>query len=169
MAAHHPDHPPADDAGSRFVPPAARRAALETAAVHLRCPVCGEPVRLTVTQLICGNGHGFDIARQGYVNLTAGRANPGTADTATMIAAREEFLGRGHYRPLARSLASLASGCEPSGEGLVVDLAGGTGYYLARVLDALPARHGACADLSAPALRRAAGGTKREPASSAGG
>ena len=32
----------------------------------------------------------------------------------------------------------------------------GTGYYLARVLDALPARHGACVDLSAPALRRAA-------------
>ena len=36
------------------------------------------------------------------------------------------------------------------------DLAGGTGYYLARVLDALPDRQGACADLSAPALRRAA-------------
>ena len=60
--------------GARFVPPAARRAALEAAAVHLRCPVCGAPVRLGDTQLICGNGHGFDIARQGYVNLTAGRA-----------------------------------------------------------------------------------------------
>jgi 23S rRNA (guanine745-N1)-methyltransferase len=38
----------------------------------------------------------------------------------------------------------------------VVDLAGGTGYYLAAVLDALPQRYGACLDLSAAALRRAA-------------
>src|SRR5215469_14447714 len=156
VAALHPDHPPADDTGSRMVPPAARRAALEAAATHLRCPVCGDQVRLTATQLICGNGHSFDVARQGYVNLTAGRANPGTADTAAMIAAREEFLGRGHYRPLASALASLAAGCEPSGDGLVVDLAGGTGYYLAATLDALPHRHGLCADLSTAALRRAA-------------
>jgi 23S rRNA (guanine745-N1)-methyltransferase len=43
----------------------------------------------------------------------------------------------------------------------VLDLAGGTGYYLARVLDAADSanftgRLGACVDLSAPALRRAA-------------
>jgi len=141
---------------SRHVPPAARRAALEAVTIHLRCPVCGAPVRLGDTQLNCGNGHGFDIARQGYVNLTAGRANRGTADTADMIAAREAFLGRGHYRPLASALASLAADCEPSGPGLAVDLAGGTGYYLAAALDALPHRHGLCVDLSTAALRRAA-------------
>jgi 23S rRNA (guanine745-N1)-methyltransferase len=155
MTRHQPADPPAG-ARPRVVSPAARRAALEAAASYLRCPVCGGPVRLGDTQLNCGDGHSFDIARQGYVNLTAGRANPGTADTAAMIAAREEFLGRGHYRPLASALASLAAGCEPSGDGLVVDLAGGTGYYLAATLDALPHRHGLCADLSAAALRRAA-------------
>ena len=155
MTRHEPADPPAG-ARPRVVSPAARRAALEAAASYLRCPVCGGPVRLGDTQLNCGNGHSFDIARQGYVNLTAGRANPGTADTAAMIAAREEFLGRGHYRPLASALASLAAGGEPSGDGLVVDLAGGTGYYLATTLDALPHRHGLCADLSTAALRRAA-------------
>jgi len=155
MTRHEPADPPAG-ARPRVVSPAARRAALEAAASYLRCPVCGGPVRLGDTQLNCGNGHSFDIARQGYVNLTAGRANPGTADTAAMIAAREEFLGRGHYRPLASALASLAAGGEPSGDGLVVDLAGGTGYYLAATLDALPHRHGLCADLSTAALRRAA-------------
>ena len=155
MTRHEPADPPAG-ARPRVVSPAARRAALEAAASYLRCPVCGGPVRLGDTQLNCGNGHSFDVARQGYVNLTAGRANPGTADTAAMITAREEFLGRGHYRPLASALASLAAGCEPSGDGLVVDLAGGTGYYLAATLDALPHRHGLCADLSTAALRRAA-------------
>ena len=167
MAGHNADHPPAGDTGSRFVSPAARRAALETTAVHLRCPVCAEPVLLGDTRLSCGNGHSFDIARQGYVNLTAGRANPGTADTAAMIAAREEFLGRGHYRPLAESLASLASGCEPSGDGLVIDLAGGTGYYLAAALDALPGRHGLCVDLSTAALQRAARAHPRAAAAGA--
>src|SRR5215831_336248 len=155
MATHDPADPPAG-ARPRIVSPVARRAALEAAASYLRCPVCGGPVRLGDTQLNCGNGHSFDIARQGYVNLTAGRANPGTADTAAMIAAREAFLGRGHYRPLASALASLAADCEPSGPGLAVDLAGGTGYYLAAALDALPHRHGLCADLFTAALRRAA-------------
>jgi 23S rRNA (guanine745-N1)-methyltransferase len=45
---------------------------------------------------------------------------------------------------------------DPGLPGLVADLAGGTGYYLAGILDALPRRHGACIDLSVPALRRAA-------------
>jgi hypothetical protein len=86
----------------------------------------------------------FDIARHGYVNLTAGRAGPGTADTSAMVAARARFLGRGHYRPLAAALQSLAARHDPGVPGLVADLAGGTGYYLAGVLDALPHRHGAC-------------------------
>jgi 23S rRNA (guanine745-N1)-methyltransferase len=135
---------------------AVRRHALESVTSHLRCPVCTGQMRLASARLLCGNGHSFDVARQGYVNLTAGRAHPGTADTASMIAARERFLGRGHYRPLAEALRSLAAGREPAGPGLVVDLAGGTGYYLAAVLDGLPHRHGLCVDLSAAALRRAA-------------
>ena len=107
-------------------------------------------------RLACGRDHSFDIARHGYVNLTAGRAGPGTADTSAMVAARERFLGRGHYQPLAEALQSLAARHDPGAPGLVADLAGGTGYYLAGILDAVPHRHGACIDLSVPALRRAA-------------
>jgi 23S rRNA (guanine745-N1)-methyltransferase len=73
-----------------------------------------------------------------------------------MVAARERFLGRGHYQPLAAAVQSLAARHDPGVPGLVADLAGGTGYYLAGILDALPRRHGACLDLSVPALRRAA-------------
>ena len=93
-----------------------RRRTLEAVAAHVRCPVCAGPVVVGDDQVTCGRGHGFNIARQGYVSLTSGRGGPG----------------------------------------LVLDLAGGTGYYLARVLDALDGRLGACVDLSAPALRRAA-------------
>jgi 23S rRNA (guanine745-N1)-methyltransferase len=126
------------------------------AAAYLRCPVCAGPLHLGGSQLACRRKHGFDIARHGYVNLIAGRSGPGTADTSAMVAARDRFLGRGHYQALAAGVRSLAARHDPGIPGLVADLAGGTGYYLAGILDALPHRHGACLDLSVPALRRAA-------------
>jgi 23S rRNA (guanine745-N1)-methyltransferase len=151
--------------GAKVVSAAERRAALGAVSGYLRCPVCAGPVRVDGGQLGCERAHRFDIARQGYVNLVSGRPGAGTADSAEMVAAREEFLGRGHYRPLADAIAGLADAeagaagvgareREPSA--LVVDLAGGTGYYLAAVLDSLPGRYGACLDLSVSALRRAA-------------
>lgn len=136
--------------------PAALHRALDAVAGSLRCPVCVGQVQVGDGQVDCERGHSFNIARQGYVSLTSGRGGPGTGDSAAMIMARERFLGSGHYRPLADAIAGLAARCDRGTPGLVLDLAGGTGYYLARVLDALPERHGACADLSAPALRRAA-------------
>ena len=136
--------------------PVARTPVLAAVAAALRCPVCAGPVRAGDTAVSCDRGHSFDIARQGYVTLAAGRAGPGTGDNAAMVAARDAFLGGGHYQPVADAVAGLAARLRPGTGGLVVDLAGGTGYYLARVLDELPGRLGACVDRSAPALRRAA-------------
>ena len=139
-----------------------RRRTLAAVAVHVRCPVCGGQVRVGEDQVTCVRGHGFNIARQGYVSLTGGRGGPGTGDNPAMVAARERFLDGGHYQPVADAVRALSVELNPGeparsgGDGLVVDLAGGTGYYLARVLDALGGRLGACVDLSAPALRRAA-------------
>lgn len=134
-----------------------RRRALAAVAAYVRCPVCAGPVRVGAEQVSCVHGHGFNIARQGYVSLVSGRGGPGTGDSAAMVIARERFLGGGHYQPVASSVAELAARLDPGGPGLVLDLAGGTGYYLAAVLEATgPDRIGACVDLSAPALRRAA-------------
>jgi 23S rRNA (guanine745-N1)-methyltransferase len=73
-----------------------------------------------------------------------------------MVMARDRFLSGGHYQAIADAVSALAARSDRGEPGLVLDLAGGTGYYLARVLDALGGRLGACVDLSAPALRRAA-------------
>jgi 23S rRNA (guanine745-N1)-methyltransferase len=132
------------------------RHALEAVITYVRCPVCADNVLLGDDHVTCDRGHSFDIARQGYVSLTGGRGGPGTGDSAAMVMARDRFLGGGHYQPLADAVSALAAQSDHPGPGLVLDLAGGTGYYLARVLDALPSRQGACVDLSAPALRRAA-------------
>jgi 23S rRNA (guanine745-N1)-methyltransferase len=134
----------------------AQRLALEAVAPSLRCPVCGSQVRVAGGQLRCDRGHSFDIARQGYVALGGGGAGPGTGDSAAMIMAREAFLSWGHYLPLADAVAELAVTRGSGISGLVVDLAGGTGYYLARVLDRAAGRLGVCVDRSPAALRRAA-------------
>lgn len=131
---------------------------------RLRCPVCAaratsSPLTRDGTALRCPAGHSFDVARQGYVTLTTGRT-PHTGDTAEMIAAREEFLGAGHYDFVIEALAEVARTSYP-GAGLVVDAGAGTGRHLAGVLTMLPGADGLALDVSKPALRRAA---RRVPA-----
>jgi 23S rRNA (guanine745-N1)-methyltransferase len=142
--------------GSTGPTAAGRRQALAAVIPHLRCPVCAGELRLFDNRVVCDRAHAFDVARQGYVNLISGRAGPGTADSADMVTARDRFLGGGHYKRVADAAASLVAQHDPDGAGLLIDLAGGTGYYLAHALYALPERDGLCLDLSAPALRRAA-------------
>lgn len=102
--------------------------------------------------LRCPTGHSFDVAKHGYVSLLPGDAHTGTADTAAMVASREEFLESGSYQVIADAVAEAA----PARPGCVLDLGAGTGYYLARVLDALPDQYGLALDLSKYAIRRAA-------------
>ena len=59
----------------------------------------------------------------------------------------------GHFQPLATALGAAEHVGAPAP---VVDLGAGTGWYLARVLDRLPAAAGLALDVSKPALRRAA-------------
>ena len=125
---------------------------IDGALPYLRCPVCGQRLARAGDQALrCVQGHSFDIARQGYVNLTAGRStHPG--DSAEMVADRAAFLAEGHYDFIAQALAEAV---RPD-DGLVLDAGTGTGDYLARVLDARPAAPGLGLDVSKPALHRAA-------------
>ncbi|MET7709805.1 putative RNA methyltransferase [Micromonospora sp. NPDC005413] len=128
---------------------------------RLRCPVCGEPLNEatagTTRALRCPRRHSFDIARQGYVNLLAGRA-PHVGDTAEMVAARADFQAAGHYDLVSNALADAATQATPDfgAYPLVVDAGAGTGRYLGAVLAALPDAVGLALDVSKPALRRAA-------------
>jgi 23S rRNA (guanine745-N1)-methyltransferase len=115
----------------------------------LRCPNCSLPLAQTRGALRCARGHSFDLAKQGYAALTAGRT-PHTGDSTEMITDREAFLSAGHYAFIADALAGHATA------GLIVDAGTGNGYYLAKVLDAEPEAFGLGLDVSKPALRRAA-------------
>ncbi|MEU9505117.1 putative RNA methyltransferase [Micromonospora sp. NPDC048170] len=134
---------------------------------RLRCPVCAQPLAEVAAggarALCCPRRHSFDVARQGYVNLLAGRA-PHVGDTAEMVAARADFLSAGHYDLISAALAAAATEAVERVVGaravgaypLVVDAGAGTGRHLAAVLAALPDAAGLALDVSKPALRRAA-------------
>jgi len=138
---------------------------LADVAPFLCCPVCGGDLRLDVREVRCPAGHTFDVARQGYVSLLTGARPHGSADTAAMVAARERFLGHGHYAPLADTVSGLAAdslaAASPGPPGgatppLVVDTGVGTGRYLGAMLDRCPTAVGLGLDLSTYAVRRAA-------------
>lgn len=118
---------------------------------HLRCPVCAGSLAAAGRALCCATGHSFDVARQGYVDLTAGRTVH-AGDSADMVAARESLLQAGHFDLVSDEVAEAAAGVP--GTGLILEVGAGTGRYLARALG--PDRVGLAVDVSKPALRRAA-------------
>lgn len=121
----------------------------------MRCPHCGQDLAESGGALLCGSRHTFDISRQGYVNLLPGDAGSSNADTAAMVAARDRFLGAGHFAPIADAVARQAA-ARAAESGCLLDIGAGTGYYLASVLERMPGRSGIAADLSKHSARRAA-------------
>src|SRR5204862_7400467 len=93
-----------------------------------------------------------DLARQGYVDLTAGQVTH-AGDTAEMLSARQALFAAGHFRVLTEALLAALGDRPP---GLVVDVGAGTGHHLAALLGARPHDVGLAVDVSKPALRRAA-------------
>ena len=131
---------------------------LSDAVPALRCPVCQGSFVLRGAapfSLGCVAGHNFDAAKQGYFNLLTGKGTVFEADTAEMVAARNDFLGAGHYAPLAEAIAELAAPVLAAPGSLVLDSGTGTGHYLRTVLDRTPAA-AIGIDISKFALRRAA-------------
>lgn len=125
---------------------------------HLRCPVCAEALTDVGASARCAEGHCFDYARSGYLNLTgaAGR-RARVGDTAAMVRARAELLSTGHYEPLTAAVADVVS---PEA-GVVVEVGSGTGDYLAAAVRRTRERGRGpqCAfgfDLSKPAADHAA-------------
>jgi 23S rRNA (guanine745-N1)-methyltransferase len=136
---------------------------IERALPYLRCPVCTRELSLlggagSGGKVACPVGHTFDVARQGYLSLLTAGDSTSTGDSTAMVEAREVFLARGFYDRIARAVSDAipANLGGPDTNGLCVDLGGGTGFYLTRVLADHPRLAGITLDLSAVASRRAA-------------
>lgn len=96
----------------------------------LLCPVCQKNLTDDMNRYICENGHAFDKAKEGYVNLLAGRHKQGSliGDNRDMAKARRRFLEKGYYDFLAEELVRLLFSFHKD-NGTILDISCGEGYY----------------------------------------
>lgn len=100
------------------------------------CPICKNSLE-GEKALKCINGHCYDRAKSGYVNLLSGRGG-NHGDPKEMVISRREFLDKGYYEPLARSICSSALKYIENGS-LILDAGLGEGYYTKMLADTLKA------------------------------
>lgn len=99
----------------------------------LACPLDGTPLQRQGGSLRCPEGHCFDLAAQGYVNLlpVQNKRSRDPGDSKEMVAARRRFLEAGHYAPIAAAVArTVFEGAAPGQTLACLDAGCGEGYYL---------------------------------------
>lgn len=118
----------------------------------LRCPVCSGGFSQGEKSLLCENGHCFDKAKEGYVNLLSGCRKSGDAigDNREMAKNRKAFLDGGYYACLADAVAKLVQG------DTVLDICCGEGYYTEKIMSSAGKRQYYGFDLSREMVRLAA-------------
>ena len=121
---------------------------------QLICPHCQSPLSVTERTWSCANGHSYDQARQGYLNLLLvqhkNSRQPG--DTPTMLEHRQAFLDGGHYQPISDGVNRLLAAHAPQS---ILDMGCGEGYYTDRLARALPDADCAGLDISKDAVIKA--------------
>ncbi len=138
-------------------------------AFYWQCPVCSEALNLTQRTWRCVNGHCFDCAKEGYVNLLLAQHKNSKApgDNKDMVQARQDFLATHAYQPLAMKIAELvgkhlSENIESSegNEPLLFDVGCSEGYYSAQIQQVLKTSdislHVAGLDIAKPAVQKAA-------------
>lgn len=119
----------------------------------LMCPVCRQPLNLTERTWRCEQGHSYDVAKQGYVNLHVVQhkhsKNPG--DTPESVDARRAFLQGGYYQPLQQAVVALLKQLHVKA---ILDIGCGEGYYTSAMQQVVEQCVGV--DIAKNAVQRAA-------------
>src|SRR5215467_14755125 len=122
----------------------------------LLCPVRNCDLALTRDdrRVFCSQGHSFDVARSGYINLLQpqNRRSKEPGDTAAIIAARRRLNDRGFTKPLLQAIEEAAC---PSSDDVALDAGCGDGFYLGS-LASKTGLDGHGVDISIPAVTAAA-------------
>ena len=96
--------------------------------MNLICPVCGEKLNNNSKSYVCRNGHTFDTAKEGYVNLIlTAKSGAFIGDNRAMALARRGFLSKDYYRPLAQAVKSELENLPDAS--CAADICCGEGYY----------------------------------------
>ena len=112
------------------------------------------------TRLVSESGHSYDVAKQGYVTLAAGKGIGHEGDSLEMVNSRETFLSNGHFAPFVEAVSDAVADVVERAAGdadpIVVEAGAGTGYYLAHTLDLIEGARGVGLDVSVPAAKHLA-------------
>jgi 23S rRNA (guanine745-N1)-methyltransferase len=130
------------------------------ATIGYRCPVCALDLVEEPTGFVCANGHRYDRAKEGYVNLLPGGRLKGrpAGDDEAMVRARRTVFDAGLYDPVMDAVAGAverATRACRDGAPRVLDCGSGEGSYLAAVARRAPIDAWGI-DVSKPAVRAAA-------------
>ncbi|MFZ5723574.1 MAG: putative RNA methyltransferase [Pseudomonadota bacterium] len=94
----------------------------------LVCPLCRQLLAPDDRSWRCAQGHAFDTAREGYLNLLPVQQKKSRApgDNPEMVRARRAFLAAGHYAPLRDAVLDLLRPLQPR---TLLDIGCGEGWY----------------------------------------
>lgn len=104
-----------------------------------KCPSCSNVLSLNNRNWACTNGHSYDVAKEGYVNLLLAQhknsKQPG--DNKEMVNGRRAFLEQGFYQPLADSISTIfnqhLATLVDKADVNFFDAGCGEGYYMSQV------------------------------------
>ena len=81
----------------------------------LCCPVCRQNLKVNGKAAVCSNGHSFDYAKEGYLNLLrTSKSGDKIGDDKQSARSRRDFLNRGYYSPLQDYLVRYFKDCTGS-------------------------------------------------------
>jgi 23S rRNA (guanine745-N1)-methyltransferase len=117
-------------------------------ASNLACPLDGLPLSIEEKHCSCPEGHHFDIARQGYINLLPAQhkrsRDPG--DSKEMIAARQLFFNAGYFQEIAEHLDRISLSYIAANQNTcILDAGCGEGYFLEHLHRSIDSRNPAAA------------------------
>lgn len=101
--------------------------------MNLICPICGEKLTQIDKTYKCKNSHSYDISKYGYINLLLNSKNSG--DNKEMIKARHDFLEKGYFMPLVKSICEIIDRLKITN---ILDIGCGEGYYDREIYKAFP-------------------------------
>lgn len=104
----------------------------------ITCPVCGDELNENEKSFFCRNGHCFDKAKEGYVNLLTGSHKDGAliGDNKVMAVLRRDFLNKGYFSPLADGLINTIKSFDVPSP-VLLDICCGEGYYSQKVAESI--------------------------------
>ncbi|MDP5254718.1 MULTISPECIES: 23S rRNA (guanine(745)-N(1))-methyltransferase [unclassified Vibrio] len=106
------------------------------------CPICSFALEQQSNSYRCPQGHQFDIAKEGYVNLlpVQQKKSKDPGDNQLMTQARRRFLSSGHYDALRHHVAQQLNRVLSPDASAILDLGCGEGFYTQGLHEELSAR-----------------------------